>query len=127
MEYLSRFCQQRSGQIHLFYSEREQINFEKDLQYLKLMKEMDRDIMEKVSNGSAEREVLRITDVVPVAGLIQARFSIIFCELQTVLEIWGRKNIEDEGTLHGSSCDSLFHFCNLVKHYLHSHSSDQKD
>jgi hypothetical protein len=101
MEYLSRFCQQRSGQIHLFNSEREQINFEKDLQYLKLMKEMDCDIMEKVSKGNAEMEALRITEVVPVAGLIQARFSIIFCELQTVLELWGPKHVVDEGTLLG--------------------------
>jgi len=52
------------------------------------MKEMDGKIREKWRKGLPELEKVEMSDVVPVAGLIQARFSILYCELQTVLDMW---------------------------------------
>ena len=97
MEYLSQSRQQKEGTIQLFHSDVERDSFQKDLAYLIRMRDMDAEIRSKWSRGDASMERVRMCDVVPVAGLVQARLSIIYCELQTAMELWGGRR----GTLEG--------------------------
>ena len=90
----------------------EVIGTRRDLEYLLKMKAMDEEIRrkreeerEKEREGRREGEGeaigekegergggrLEMTEVVPIAGLVMARFHLYDCELRTVLEIWGRK------------------------------------
>jgi hypothetical protein len=59
-----------------------------DFAYLLEMKEMDEEIMSNIKNGVREERKIEMTAVVPVSGLIMARFHIIGCELRTALDIW---------------------------------------
>jgi hypothetical protein len=67
-------------------------SLEKDLKYLLKMKEMDEEIRQRSKSGSlAETKAIEMTDIVPVGGLIMARFHILECELRTAMELWGRR------------------------------------
>ena len=63
----------------------------KDLQYLVEMKEMDEEILRKRRDGVCETSRIVMSSVVPIAGLIMARFHMYECELKTSIEIWGQK------------------------------------
>ena len=61
----------------------------KDYEYLLRVKEMDKEIDElRKENPGQVKKKLEMTDVVPVAGLIMARFHIYECECNTALEMW---------------------------------------
>ena len=64
----------------------------RDHEYLVRMKEMDEKIAEEKREGMTEKKKLELSDVVPVAGLVMARFHVHNCELSTVIEHW--KTIE---------------------------------
>ena len=89
-------------------SEEAMVAVQKDFEYLKKMKLMDKDIIKKrkrekkgKKNKGEEEEGeeaekkkkegrFEMTDVVPVAGLIMARFTMYECEHLTALELWGK-------------------------------------
>ena len=85
------------------YSEESLVRLEKDLSYLKKMKAMDEEIREESrmrregeeeereggdGGGERKKKKLVMSDVVPVAGLVMARFHIYECECATVLDLW---------------------------------------
>eukprot|EP00008_Paramoeba_atlantica_P011582 CAMPEP_0201479702 /NCGR_PEP_ID=MMETSP0151_2-20130828/4354_1 /ASSEMBLY_ACC=CAM_ASM_000257 /TAXON_ID=200890 /ORGANISM="Paramoeba atlantica, Strain 621/1 / CCAP 1560/9" /LENGTH=367 /DNA_ID=CAMNT_0047861311 /DNA_START=501 /DNA_END=1601 /DNA_ORIENTATION=+ len=64
---------------------------QKDYEYLLETKKIDQQIEhDLLSEGQSSRnkERMKITAVVPVAGLIMARFHIYACECRTVVELW---------------------------------------
>lgn len=89
---------------------------EKEIQYLRKLKAMDHSALQRrkqlrdqsteeaahpADGGNEQRESafedkeptkrpLEITDVVPIQGLIMARFHILQCELQTSIDLWRR-------------------------------------
>ena len=65
----------------------------RDHEYLVKMKKMDEKIAEGKKEGKMEKKKLELSDVVPVAGLVMARFHVKNCELSTALEHW--KKIEE--------------------------------
>ena len=62
-----------------------------DLQYLQRVKAMDEEIKRKRQEGDLDGKRSEMTDVVPVSGLVMARFHILETECHTTLEIWGKK------------------------------------
>ena len=64
---------------------------EEDLRYLKKVRDMDEEIKKKRREGSVQGKHSEMTNVVPVAGLIMARFHILETEAHTALEIWDKK------------------------------------
>ena len=65
----------------------------RDLNYLIKMKEMDHEIQEK---RKEMKKGLEMSEVVPVAGLVMARFHIYECECKTALDIWGPKDKQED-------------------------------
>jgi hypothetical protein len=63
-----------------------------ELEYLLKMKEMDNDIIQKRKSGICEMSKVVMTSVVPISGLIMARFHMYECELKTSIEIWGHRS-----------------------------------
>ena len=59
-----------------------------DHKYLVKMKEMDEKIAEAKREGKMEKKKLELSDVVPVAGLVMARFHVKNCELNTAIQHW---------------------------------------
>ena len=84
-------------------SDESMVAVQKDYEYLTKMKLMDKEIIKKrkrekkgkkgdEGEGEREREgKFEMTDVVPVAGLIMARFTMYECEYLTALELWGQR------------------------------------
>jgi hypothetical protein len=65
-------------------------SLEKDLNYLLRMKEMDEEIQIRRQTGNLEVSgVMMMNDVVPIGGLVMARFHVMECELKTAIELWG--------------------------------------
>ena len=62
----------------------------KDLKYLVRMEEMDREWVERAKNGEAEKGKLRLTDEVPVSGILMATFSTLEVDHQNAIEMWAR-------------------------------------
>jgi hypothetical protein len=60
-----------------------------DADYLSEMKKMDEANLVEMRNGRREIRKLEMSAVVPVCGLIMARYHILSCELKTTLDIWG--------------------------------------
>ena len=63
----------------------------RDHEYLVKMKEMDEKISEAKREGKMEKKQLELSDVVPVAGLVMARFHVKNCELGTAIGHWKKK------------------------------------
>ena len=62
----------------------------KDYEYLKKMKKMDMEIQEQARAEEEERRMrVEMSDVVPVAGLVMARFHMYENELLTAVDMWG--------------------------------------
>ena len=62
----------------------------RDHDYLVKMKEMDEEIKQAKKEGTMEKKKLELSDVVPMAGLVMARFHIYNCELNTALSHWAK-------------------------------------
>ena len=60
----------------------------RDYEYLVKMKEMDEEIQEKLREGGMEKKQLELSSVVPVSGLVMARFHVYNCELNTAIWHW---------------------------------------
>ena len=60
----------------------------RDHEYLVKMKEMDEKISKAKREGKMEKKELELSDVVPVAGLVMARFHVKNCELNTAIGHW---------------------------------------
>ena len=60
----------------------------RDHEYLVKMKEMDEKIRKEKKEGKMEKKELELSDVVPVAGLVMARFHVKNCELSTAIDHW---------------------------------------
>jgi hypothetical protein len=63
----------------------QQDSLRNDLEYLIEMKRMDEEIMEDRKRGEKKSRKLEMTHVVPVGGLVMARFHIFECEIQSSL------------------------------------------
>ena len=76
--------------INIFISKNQRTMMRCDLQYLQEMKEMDEEIKRERTEGREERKgkKLEMTHVVPVGGLILAKFHIYLCEHETALVQW---------------------------------------
>ena len=61
---------------------------ERDHEYLVEMKEMDEEIVKVRREGKMEKKELELSDVVPVAGLVMARFHVKNCEINTAIGHW---------------------------------------
>ena len=61
---------------------------ERDHEYLVKMKEMDEEIAKAKREGTMEKKKLELSDVVPMAGLVMARFHVHNCELNTAIDHW---------------------------------------
>lgn len=79
-------------------------HMQKDLLYLQKMKEMDEEIKEMRRSRKVEGKQRIMSDVVPIGGLIMARFHILECELRTVQMRWKHlsKTTSSQGILHQS-------------------------
>jgi hypothetical protein len=67
-------------------------SLEKDMQYLLQMKAMDEEITKRRCLGQTSKlGEMQLTNVVPVGGLVMARFHVLLCELKTAIEIWSNK------------------------------------
>ena len=60
----------------------------RDHDYLVEMKEMDDGIEQEKKEGTREKKKLEMSAVVPMAGLVMARFHVYNCELNTAIEHW---------------------------------------
>lgn len=60
----------------------------KDLKYLIRMEEMDREWVEK-AKVSVIKEKLRLTDEVPVSGILMASFRTLEVDHQNAIDMWG--------------------------------------
>ena len=60
----------------------------RDHEYLVKMKEMDKEIELAKKEGTREKKKLEMSEVVPMAGLVMARFHVYNCELSTSIEHW---------------------------------------
>ena len=60
----------------------------RDYDYLVKMKKMDEEIEQAKKDGTREKKKLEMSDVVPVAGLVMARFHVYNCELNTATDHW---------------------------------------
>ena len=70
-------------------SQQEEDKMRADYEYLKQMKRMDEEIFEERKKGKKmDKKKVVMSSVVPVAGLVVARFHIMQCELTTVLDLW---------------------------------------
>ena len=74
------------------YSESDFDSLRKDYEYLKKVKAMDQQIKMEEKKGKEKKRV-EMSEVVPVAGLVMARFHIYDCEISTILDLWGQKKI----------------------------------
>ena len=72
------------------YSESDLDSLRKDYEYLKKVKAMDQQIKMEEKKGKEKKRV-EMSEVVPVAGLVMARFHIYDCEISTALDLWGQK------------------------------------
>jgi hypothetical protein len=90
-----KFVIDGSWVIHLgnmvLLSEKERDHLVCDWEYLLEMKKMDAEVEDKRSRGIREEQKVEMTAVVPVAGLVVARFHICACELRTAIDIWRPK------------------------------------
>uniref|UniRef100_A0A7S4NT83 Uncharacterized protein n=1 Tax=Paramoeba aestuarina TaxID=180227 RepID=A0A7S4NT83_9EUKA len=77
---------------------REKSVLQRDLAYLSKMKNMDADLREKRLRGETTGERLKLTDVVPVVGLIMARFHIFECEAITALDMWKPQDAKERAS-----------------------------
>ena len=66
-------------------TEQQRISLGKDLEYLLEMQRMDGEIKESLQRGEKTVKKLEMSRVVPVGGLIMARFRILECETHSVL------------------------------------------
>ena len=64
------------------------VALQNDYEYLMKVKRMDQKIEEERKKGTRELKHLEMSDVVPVSGLIVARFHIYECECRTALDLW---------------------------------------
>lgn len=62
----------------------------RDVEYLLKMKEMDEEIRDRRKRNEMEGQKAMMSDVVPVSGLIMARFHILECELRSILMRWDK-------------------------------------
>ena len=77
--------------LEVEYTEEDIESLKKDYDYLMKVKEMDLELKEKRKQKVREKEPLRISEVVPVSGLVMARFHIFRAECQTSLLVWEKK------------------------------------
>ena len=70
-------------------SDRDRSKIQLDLDHILAMEARDREILEDRKSGTRVYRPLEMSAVVPVAGLILARFHMNLCELTTVVELWG--------------------------------------
>lgn len=75
--------------IRVDFSSKESDRLHSDLAYLLQMQKMDEEIDSRIQSGQFKVESIRLSDVVPVGGLIMARFHMCECELRTSLDLWG--------------------------------------
>jgi hypothetical protein len=66
-------------------SDHQRMSLQNDLDYLKTMKVMDEEIRQRELDSKIKVEM---SQVVPIGGLIMARFHILECELRTTLFQW---------------------------------------
>ena len=64
-------------------------SLQEDLRYLERMKQMDDKIRSCREKGEVAPTAIEMSDIVPIAGLVMARFHMMDCELRTVQEMWG--------------------------------------
>jgi hypothetical protein len=96
---------------------------EMDMEYLLKMKEMDDEICIRRQKKNFESVTkFEMTDVVPVGGLIMARFHIMECEFVTAIEIW--ENIKKKPTLRPVSVSPNFAFDSFTGQECSSDSSE---
>jgi hypothetical protein len=90
MEYvLSGAWRQSFPEIEM--SELEAANIRSDWRYLKKMISMDDEITAlKKREGKLNKKQIVMSAVVPISGLVLARFHVMLCELTTVLDVWDR-------------------------------------
>ncbi len=70
-------------------SDRERSKLKLDVDHIMAMQARDKEIMDDRKSGTRVYRPLEMSAVVPVAGLILARFHMNLCELTTVVELWG--------------------------------------
>jgi hypothetical protein len=86
LENLSMFEKLR---IRVDISGSERHRLQADLTYLRQMRQMDEEFEARMKSEQFAMESIRLSDVVPVGGLIMARFHMCECELRTSLDLWG--------------------------------------
>ena len=72
-------------------------SLEKDLEYMEEMRKMDDEIKEKRREGKMEGKPLEMTSVVPVSGLVLARFHVHANEHATAIDLWDPQVSEEDG------------------------------
>ena len=76
-------------ELDLNYSDSDLQNLDSDFQYLLKVKQMDEDIQKRrKEKGEQIPTKFTMSEVVPVAGLVMARFHIYECECNTAIELW---------------------------------------
>jgi hypothetical protein len=81
-------CKWDEVEVEVIISDQQRDCLQKDLNYLLRMKDMDEAIKEMRRTGKMEEKKAVLSDVVPIGGLVMARFCILDCELQTIQMKW---------------------------------------
>jgi hypothetical protein len=84
-------CNWESLNLDLVPTDRQGRCMKDDYEYLQKMKEMDEAIRERRMKKEKEGKRAMMSDVVPIGGLVMARFHILECELRSILMKWKRR------------------------------------
>jgi hypothetical protein len=124
-------CDWHELQLGITLTKKQKSTLQNEINYIKTLKEMDAEIIqkrqkmrelsenehEKSETSGCGRVGLLMTDVVPICGLIMARFHILHCELETSLEIWksGHNSSTKSWTSAGRSVRSKEQFNQILR------------
>jgi hypothetical protein len=117
-------------------TQQQRVSLQEDLEYMRQMKQMDDDIRDRRRRGDVDRKKAELSGVVPIAGLIMARFHILECELQSVLLRF--KQLVRTATLPGDTSafstdsnlavdDRVSHLAYSAKIFLDGLTEEEKD
>ena len=98
MEYCLTGEWQKLNQEEFQQTEFQKKELKRDLEYLIKMKKMDDEIAKKGKDpDQGPAGMLEMTDVVPVMGLIMAKFHIFECECSSAIEVWDQNEKRNRG------------------------------
>jgi hypothetical protein len=94
------------GDVTVSRAQRDQML--KDVAYLMKMKELDVGMQERRRVGSFDLDSMDMCDVVPVCGLLLARFHVTLCEMKSAVELWSHGKDARDSWRQSVTKESIF-------------------